>query len=149
MKITFTGFRDDVAHRYAASDLLIHTCPTEPFGLVILEAMAARIPVLVPDSGGAASLVEDGVTGFIFRANDPAHLAQRLEELRNADPAVLNRVVENSAIQLQKRFSVDAARVRYRRLFAPTAQTRRYAAAQWRLRQWLSATVSTARSLIF
>lgn len=86
--ITFLGFRSDVPEKYAQSDLLLHTCPTEPFGLVILEAMAAKLPVLVPDQGGAASLVEDGITGFTFRANDAGHLAQRLAELRTTDPAI-------------------------------------------------------------
>ena len=67
----FWDFRPSAAEYYAASDLLIHTCPTEPFGMVILEAMAARIPVLVPDEGGAASLIDDGRTGFKFKADDP------------------------------------------------------------------------------
>ncbi len=117
--VTFTGFRDDVARRYAQSDLLIHTCPTEPFGLVILEAMAARVPVLVPDTGGAASLVKDGVSGFTFKANDPVDLARRLAELRAADPDLLNRIVENAAAQLATRFSAELATDRYRTLFAP------------------------------
>jgi glycosyltransferase involved in cell wall biosynthesis len=117
--ISFLGFRDDVPERYAHSDLLIHTCPTEPFGLVILEAMAAHVPVLVPDCGGAASLVKDGETGFTFKANDPADLARRLAELRAADPALLNQVVENAADQLTTRFSAEMARARYRNLFAP------------------------------
>jgi glycosyltransferase involved in cell wall biosynthesis len=120
--VTFLGFRTDVPEKYADADLLLHTCPTEPFGLVILEAMAARIPVLVPDQGGAASLVQDGITGFRFRANDPESLAQKLSELRSADPMLLNRVVENAANQLGTRFSAHEAKQQYRRLFSPVTR---------------------------
>ena len=44
-----------VAAAIADADLLVHLCPVEPFGLAILEAMAAAVPVLVPNSGGAVS----------------------------------------------------------------------------------------------
>jgi glycosyltransferase involved in cell wall biosynthesis len=120
--VTFLGFRSDVPEKYADADLLLHTCPTEPFGLVILEAMAARIPVLVPDQGGAASLVQDGITGFTYRANDPVNLAQKLAELHSADPLLLNRVVENAANQLGTRFSAHEAKQQYRRLFSPVTR---------------------------
>jgi glycosyltransferase involved in cell wall biosynthesis len=115
----FAGFQTDVPLRLSKADLLVHTCPTEPFGLVILEAFAANIPVLVPDHGGAADLIEEGVTGFKFRANDSADLARRLMELRNAEPGLLNRVVANAAESLRTRFSAQAALARYRQLFAP------------------------------
>ena len=51
-------------------DLLVHTCAEEPFGLVVLEAFAAGVPVLVPNAGGSASLVCDGDTGFHFAASE-------------------------------------------------------------------------------
>lgn len=116
--IHFAGFRNDLEQRYAKSDLLVHTCPTEPFGLVIIEAMAANIPVLVPDRGGASMLVEDGISGFKFHANDPDHLARRLVELRNADPRLLNRVVANAAEKVRTQFSEEVSLGQYRRLFA-------------------------------
>jgi glycosyltransferase involved in cell wall biosynthesis len=141
--LAFLGFREDVASRYAQADLLVHTCPTEPFGLVILEAMAARVPVLVPNQGGAASLVEDGISGFVYRANDAEHLAHRLAELRNAEPALLNRVAENAARQLETRFSAEAARARYRRLFAPEEQeVASLAGALGHLRHWAGSLLS-------
>jgi glycosyltransferase involved in cell wall biosynthesis len=75
--VKFEGFRDEVASDIARSDLLLHTCPVETFGLVVLEAMAGDVPVLVPDAGGTDIVVEAAVSGFKFRANDAAHLAQR------------------------------------------------------------------------
>ena len=74
-------------------DCLVHLCPVEPFGLAILEAMAADLPVLVANSGGAGALIDDGISGFHFRANDAGDLGRRLQELTDAPPALLNRVV--------------------------------------------------------
>ncbi len=117
--VRLLGFQAGAAEHYAASDLLIHTCPTEPFGMVILEAMAARIPVLVPDEGGAAALIDDGRTGFKFKADDPRDLARKIAELRGIDPARLNAIVDTAAGELQTRFSEQASLREYRRLFAP------------------------------
>jgi len=117
--VHFLGFAHDVQERYARSDLLIHPCPTEAFGMVVIEAMAARIPVLVADEGGPATLVEEGVSGFKYRSNDPRDLARRLVELRNADPELLNRVTANAAELLQTCLSAATSLKTYRQTFAP------------------------------
>ncbi|MDP9175138.1 MAG: glycosyltransferase family 4 protein [Planctomycetota bacterium] len=116
--VRFHGYQGNVAEWYAKADLLVHTCPTEQFGLVIIEAFAARIPVLCPDQGGTACLVQDGVNGFLFRANDPRHLARRLLELRQADPQLLNRVVARAAEDLATKYSAEMSLHRYRELFS-------------------------------
>lgn len=51
--------------------------------MVIAEAAAAGIPVIVSDNGAPATLVEDGVTGLHFRAGDPADLANKISQLNN------------------------------------------------------------------
>lgn len=114
--ITFAGFHDDVASELARADLLVHTCPEEPFGLAIIEAMAAHVPVLAPDSGGAGSLIEEGVTGFRFAANQADALAARLLELSQAPAELLNRVVAGARQALATRFSAAARSADYRRL---------------------------------
>jgi glycosyltransferase involved in cell wall biosynthesis len=114
--VTFAGFTSDVGSELAASDLLVHLCPEEPFGLAILEAMAAGIPVLVPDSGGAGSLVEDEVSGFRFKSNSVDSLAGRLTELVRTPAETLNRVVEAGRTKLSERFSARARTEDYRRL---------------------------------
>jgi glycosyltransferase involved in cell wall biosynthesis len=116
--VTFAGFSPEARQEMAEADLLVHTCPDEPFGLVILEAMAAHIPVLVPDTGGAASLVEDGVDGFKYRAGDPTDLAEKLVKLRDAESEKLNEVVASAALSVEDRFSQQKALDRYRALFA-------------------------------
>jgi len=112
--VTFAGFCADVPDALTRADLLLHLCPVEPFGLAILEAMAADLPVLVPDSGGAGSLIEDGVTGFHFSADDASALAARLTQLRGSAPDLLNRVVGGARASLGTRFSERQGLDQYR-----------------------------------
>jgi glycosyltransferase involved in cell wall biosynthesis len=117
--VEFAGFSDNVAAELARADLLVHTCPVETFGLAVLEAMVSRVVALVPDKGGTATLIGDGVSGFTFRANDAEHLAQRLIELKQAPVELLNRMAENAAAKVETDFSASVALHRYRELFAP------------------------------
>jgi glycosyltransferase involved in cell wall biosynthesis len=120
--VNFAGFVPDVPSELAASDLLVHLCPVEPFGLSILESMAANVPVLVPDSGGAGSLIDEGVTGFHFRANDASDLRRRLLELADAPNALLNLVVDGGRRSLESRFSAVARIEDYRGLLSEPLQ---------------------------
>lgn len=67
---------------YAASDVFLFPTLYEPFGLVILEAMATGLPVITSASAGAADYVEDGVEGFLVDdPRDVKQLASRIETL--------------------------------------------------------------------
>lgn len=116
LDITFLGFTPDAPQELADADLLVHTCPVEPFGLAIIEAMAAGTPVLAPGSGGAGSLIEDGVSGFHFSANSAEALGDRLKHLRQAPADELNVVVEGGRRALATRFSASERLADYRRL---------------------------------
>lgn len=114
--VTFAGFQPEVAGELASADLLVHTCPEEPFGLAIIEAMAANVPVLVPDSGGAGSLVEEGVSGFRFAANSSDSLAGRLVSLINTPANVLNEIAAQARQVVVTRFSSSVRANDYRLL---------------------------------
>jgi glycosyltransferase involved in cell wall biosynthesis len=115
--VEFAGFSGNVAAELAAGDLLVHTCSIETFGLAVLEAMAARVAALVPDKGGTATLIDDGISGFTFRADDAEHLAERLVELKQAPAELFNRMAENASAKVENEFSASAALQRYRELF--------------------------------
>ncbi len=117
--VQFAGFSDNVAGEMARADLLVHTCPVETFGLAVLEAMAVKLAALVPDKGGTAVLIQDGVCGFTFRADDADHLAQRLVELKDAPAELFNRIVDNAVVKVHTEYSAESALGRYRELFAP------------------------------
>jgi glycosyltransferase involved in cell wall biosynthesis len=117
--VEFVGFSDDVFGEMAKADLFLHLCPVEPFGLVVLEAMTVNLASLVPDTGGAASLIEEGVCGFTFHADDADHLAERLLELKNAPADLLNRMVATAVRKVHTDYSPESSLRRYRELFSP------------------------------
>lgn len=114
--VLFHGFCPDVGGRYAQADLLLHLCPVEPFGLAVLEAFAAGLPVLVPDSGGASSLVEPEVSGFRFRADDATDLARALMAIVDLSEAQLDEVVAAADRRFAERYSQRAGGAAYRAL---------------------------------
>ncbi|MGH7401528.1 MAG: glycosyltransferase family 4 protein [Candidatus Rokuibacteriota bacterium] len=60
--------------------VFVHPCLWfEAFGRAVIEAMALGLPVVVPDVGGPAWLVDDGVSGLHYRHRDAAALARRIE----------------------------------------------------------------------
>lgn len=76
--------------------------------LVIIEAIAARTPLLVSDIGGMAELVHEGRSGFRFRVGDAANLAEHLARLIG-DPTLLDALyLEDEPI---KRVEQDAAQI--------------------------------------
>jgi glycosyltransferase involved in cell wall biosynthesis len=115
--VEFAGFSGNVPAELTAADILIHTCPVESFGLAVLEAMAANLAVLVPDQGGAGLLVEEGVSGFKFKANDPHHLAERLVEMKSISAESLNAVVVGARRNVDEIYSAKNIMTRYRELF--------------------------------
>lgn len=114
--VTFEGFSSSVPERLAESDLLLHLCPEEPFGLVILEAMAAGVPVLVPTTGGAAEIVEPGVSGFHFGANNSESLARALLHIDALSSQRLNTIVKSASTRLHLHYSSSAGVLPYKNL---------------------------------
>ncbi|MEO6711602.1 MAG: glycosyltransferase family 4 protein [Planctomycetota bacterium] len=101
--------REEVARELSSTDVLV--VPSvwyENSPLVILEALAARTPLLVSDIGGMAELVEEGVSGFRFAVGDAAALAARLSSLL-ADRSRLDHLYQTP--QPIKRVDEDAAQL--------------------------------------
>lgn len=118
LPVCFKGYCDVIPQRLADYDFMLHLNPAEPFGLVILEAMAARIPVLVPDQGGAAEIVEHQENGFVFTSGSTSSLAKGLLDLRNCKLSTIERVTSRAATELETQYSSTAQSSRYRRLIS-------------------------------
>lgn len=104
-KFTINDFRADMPDVFAAFDIFVlPSILPEPFGLVVIEAMASGKPVVATAPGGPSEAVVNGETGFLVPPSDAAAIAQALEKLL-ADP--------------QKRASMgQAGRLRAREVFA-------------------------------
>ncbi len=128
--VRFHGYVSDVKNRLAEADVLLHLCPVEPFGLVILEAFLTGLVVVVPDAGGAGSLVDDGVTGLRFGADRPDEIAAVLERFRTLPPARMQALADAGAAALEQRFSQAEGIRRYRQALASTPSKRPAATAR-------------------
>jgi glycosyltransferase involved in cell wall biosynthesis len=68
-RVEFTGFVEDVNGVLADLDVLVHASVTaEPFGQVVIEGLAAGVPVIAADDGGPAEILHDGVDGLAVPA---------------------------------------------------------------------------------
>jgi len=95
---------DRMAEVYRAADLFIFPTRYESFGLVIIEAMAAGLPVIVSDNIGAG-IVTDGRNGVVVPGFDPSRYAAALRHL--APPAIRAEIAEANTEDV-RRFSVDS-----------------------------------------
>jgi glycosyltransferase involved in cell wall biosynthesis len=113
--VLFTGWRPDINRLMAACDVFAMPSWEEPFGLVYLEAMATKRPVVALDSGGAPEVVEHGKSGLLSKRDDVETLAANLIALLK-DPALRARMGEYGRAQVEARFTparmaADLARI--------------------------------------
>jgi glycosyltransferase involved in cell wall biosynthesis len=83
-QVLFPGFanREELAAFYALSDMLVFPSLSDPWGLVVNEAMACGVAVIASDVAGCtADLVEDGGNGRVVRAGNVEQLAVAMTEL--------------------------------------------------------------------
>ena len=74
-QLHFAGHQDDVVPWLDAFDVAVHAAANEPFGLVLVEAMALGKPLVASNTGGPAEIVEQGVSGLLVPPGDPDKLA--------------------------------------------------------------------------
>jgi glycosyltransferase involved in cell wall biosynthesis len=79
--VSFLGARDDVPRQLRGADLLLLTSDMEGFPNAILEAMAARLPVITTPAGDAGLVVQDDVTGYVVPFDDVEQIAERVVRL--------------------------------------------------------------------
>jgi glycosyltransferase involved in cell wall biosynthesis len=91
-RVGFTGFCTDISRVMRSLDVIVHaSTQPEPFGLVIVEAMACSKPVIVAASGGAAEIVSPGLNAVCHTPGAVHELADHMIQLA-ADPALRERL---------------------------------------------------------
>ena len=133
-RVGFTGFLNQPEAAMRALDIVVHaSTEPEPFGLVIVEAMACGRAVIASQAGGAAEIIEPGMNALAHRPGDAAELARGLEQL------ILNPSLRQSlgaAGRATALRSFDRARLAdelilaYREAVGPHARARRSASAR-------------------
>lgn len=106
--VSFAGRRDDMASVYAISEVVVLPSLWEGFPNVLLEAMAAKRPVIASAIADNGLLLNDGLTGFLFPSDDDAALAvvlQKLFAMTPADRTAFGQAAHSSVLQ---RFGTEA-----------------------------------------
>jgi glycosyltransferase involved in cell wall biosynthesis len=82
-QVTFLGIKDNIEEYFSVFDMLVVPSRWEPFGLVLLEAMASRVPVLAFAVDGIAEIVRDGKDGLLCEPKDVDDLSEKIIYMLN------------------------------------------------------------------
>jgi len=104
-KVMFTGFVDDETLKKLQKCADVSVVPSlfEPFGIVAIEAMAAKSPVVVSDTGGLSEIVEHDVTGVKVYADNPESLAWGITKVLT-DDSYANWLRNNAYKRIQEKY---------------------------------------------
>lgn len=97
-QVDFRGVAPGPDGLLGAIDALVIAADREPFSIAMLEALAAGVPVIAADDGGAVDVVRDGVNGWLYRASDPSALTVRLAAWLAAPPSLDRDAIRRSTI---------------------------------------------------
>jgi glycosyltransferase involved in cell wall biosynthesis len=115
-RVHFLGWRTDTADLFAAADISVFPSRVEPFGNVVVESWAQRVPLIAARSVGPAWLVEDGVDGLLFDVDHVVQLTRHILTMI-AHPELGARLVAAGGEKHRQRFSREAIVERYIAMF--------------------------------
>ena len=106
-RVHFAGFQHDVASWMKAMDVIVHaSTQPEPFGLVIIEAMAAGKPVIASNGGAVPEILRDRENGMIVEPGDAPMLAEAIDTLQR-EPELAARLAAQGRADAGQHFSID------------------------------------------
>jgi glycosyltransferase involved in cell wall biosynthesis len=105
-RVTFVGLVDcgSVSKYYADADIYVSPALYESFGMSIIEAMAAGLPVVAARGGAVPDLISDGKTGLLVEANNPSAIAQAVGRLLT-NSQLRRSIVHQTRATVCKQFS--------------------------------------------
>ena len=111
------GFRTDVERFLPQCDLAVLSSWTEGLPVIVLEALAAGVPVVATAVGGTPEVVQDGINGYLVPPGDSAALARRIADVLRDDTR--RRAMGEQGRQLiREQFSFASQAHQYQRLFS-------------------------------
>jgi glycosyltransferase involved in cell wall biosynthesis len=119
-RIHWIGQVEDVRPWYRTASLLILVSENEPFGRVLVEAMACGVPVVATRTGGIPEIVRDGQDGLLVAPGRVEEIAQAMLKLLNDD--ALRKKMARSALEQAKIFSLAAHVAKMKEVFEDTVK---------------------------
>lgn len=104
--VSFLGSRSDIPELLSALDVFVLTSDSESFSNVIVEAMAASLPVVAAKCGGPEEIVVEGETGFLVPPGQPLALAERILLLLQ-NPNVARQMGQAGRLRAAQHFNLE------------------------------------------
>jgi glycosyltransferase involved in cell wall biosynthesis len=120
-RLKFMGHVADPVRVMSEIDVLVHPADNESFGRIIVEAMAAGLPVVVVSGGGVKEIVEHAATGFLARPDDSAQLAAFIEQLVN-DPDLRSTLGRSGRQRAISQYSLEGCSAGVLRVYQAAMQ---------------------------
>ncbi len=104
----------------AALDIVVHaSLRPEPFGLIIIEAMAMQKPVIASGLGGPLEIINDGVDGLLVEQGNPEMLASSISKLLQ-DAKTAERMGIKAREKIREKFNIDRYATNFDKIFKTT-----------------------------
>jgi len=128
--VSILGFQENIPSLISQFDLYVHPSINEPFGIAILEAMAATKIVIATRVDGVVDILDQGVTGLLVTAADPIDLSNCIIAALK-DPVAMVKIAQSGRAKVEADFGIETTAVRYQGVYeglvhayiAPTEQT--------------------------
>jgi glycosyltransferase involved in cell wall biosynthesis len=117
-RVTWAGFRRDVPELLAASDLFVLPSLGDAYPTVLMEAMAAGLPVVSTRVGGIPEIVDDGRTGRLVPPGDAAALASAISDLLDSREQ-REALGQAARVEAERRFSKEVWVARLKEIYTP------------------------------
>jgi len=116
-RLLFLGYRDDVPNLFSIMNVFIHTSiKPEPFGMVLLEAMVHKVPVIATKFGGPVEILDNGKCGILVPPSDESAIIEGVDMLLN-NPLITKNMVEKAYERVADKFNQEKTIKNVEKLF--------------------------------
>jgi UDP-glucose:(heptosyl)LPS alpha-1,3-glucosyltransferase len=124
-EVRFTGkvSREELIKFYLAGDMYIMLSKFDTFGMVVLDAMAAGLPIIISDNVGARDLVREGENGFVVNdTSDADYIAAKIEALLDEN---IRRTIVQAAYHTAEQNTWDMVTAKYQEIYSSILASRK------------------------
>jgi glycosyltransferase involved in cell wall biosynthesis len=114
--VRFLGLRSDVKRLLQMADIFVFPTLHEPFGIVLAEAMAARLPCIASRTGAIPEIIEEGVSGLTFTPGSSEELAHCIIQLAD-EPELCKLMGQRGRQIVEARFDARKAAAAYEQIY--------------------------------
>ena len=104
-KVVFLNQTENIGALYKAADCFVLPSINEPFGLVLLEAMAHKLPIIATKSGGVLDILNEN-SSILVEPKEALQIAKAIERLAE-EKSLTKKITNNAFCELKERFTLD------------------------------------------